>query len=185
MIPPDFSADDGRLGIILGYGRAFGSGRHETTESCVKAIEDLASINGSRALDLGTGTGILALAAVLMGASSCVALDIEKEAVEAAARNAGLNDLGNRIWAVCGDLGCVRDRGVFDLILANLYGDILINLTGGLSVLLREGGTMVLSGIDYADSTQLKVKLTEKGLLSEKVEFLDDYVTQVWSKPHV
>ncbi len=81
MCPPgDGYEKDDRLPLVLGGGRAFGSGLHETTKSCIEMIEELAPLNGKHVLDMGTGTGILSIATILLGASQVIAFDIEPEA---------------------------------------------------------------------------------------------------------
>jgi ribosomal protein L11 methyltransferase len=184
VVPKGHSVlEDGRFQITLGYGRAFGSGQHETTANCIKKMEKMGPLAGLRVLDFGTGTGILSLAAASLGSDMIVAFDIEQDAALAAANNAELNGVSEEVLIFCGNLDCILPDSAFDLILANIYGDIILGNSGSLFSLLSQGGTMVLSGIDYADSTHIKDRLNGHGLNCEEIEFLEDYVTQVWFKP--
>lgn len=146
ITPPDSPAiDDGCIELIMQRG-AFGSGEHETTVSCLESLEALSGLQGSRILDLGSGTGILAIAALKLGAAKAVCVDIDAEAVKTARRNGQYNDLNARIQHITGTLESVAANG-FDLILANIYGDILIELAMSLAEKARPGARLLLSGI--------------------------------------
>lgn len=146
ITPPEapFSAD-GRMDLIIDKG-AFGSGEHETTANCLQILESLPEVRGSRVLDLGSGTGILAIAALKLGALSAVCVDINPQAVETARRNCELNAVAPRADHVTGVLSDVRGND-FDLILANIYGDLLLDLAGDLVSKSRSGGVLLLSGM--------------------------------------
>ncbi len=139
------AANDARVDLIMQRG-AFGSGEHETTESCLEILGNLPDISGAHVLDLGSGTGILAIAALRLGAQHAICVDIEHKAVETAEVNCRLNGLEDRITHITGTLDAVSE-GDFDLILANIYGDILLDLAQTLSTKIKCGGTLLLSGI--------------------------------------
>lgn len=146
IVPPDHpGSTDGRLDLVMQRG-AFGSGEHETTESCIEILETLQEVCGARVLDLGSGTGILAIAALKLGAASAVCVDIEASAVETARLNCRLNSLEDRITHLVGTLEDLTETG-FDLVLANIYGDILLGLARELAAKTRPNGTLLLSGI--------------------------------------
>ncbi len=138
------------LPIILGRKGAFGSGEHETTASCLEIMPTIPGINGCSALDLGSGTGILALAAARLGAAAVVAVDREPAATASCRENTVLNGCGTRITTICGELAAVLGRR-FDLILANIYVDILLSLAGELVAMTLAGGHLLLSGIPLQD----------------------------------
>jgi len=106
---------------------AFGSGEHETTASCLEILETLPEVRGARVLDLGSGTGILAIAAIRLGASRAVCIDVDPAAAHSARRNCRLNRVGDRVEHVVGRLEDSPSAG-FDLAIANLYGDLLLGL---------------------------------------------------------
>lgn len=172
-----------RIPIVLGPGRAFGSGQHETTIRCVEEMEKMDSLEGKRVLDVGTGTGILALAAALMDADRVVALDVQSDAASACSGNAWLNGVENRICTICGNLDSISLKREYDLILANIYSDIILTEAAGLAGRLRSGGRMILSGIDFTDSRSIRNRFAKEGLKEESTTFGVDYVTQVWVNP--
>jgi ribosomal protein L11 methyltransferase len=140
------AADD--VVLALDPGMAFGTGLHPTTRLCLAALETLAdrgTLEGARVLDVGCGSGILAIAAAKVGASSVLGVDTDPIAVEATLANAGRNGLADRIAARDGSLpsGDVE----FDVVLANLIASVLVTLAPLLRDELRTGGTLLASGI--------------------------------------
>lgn len=138
------------LPIILGKKGAFGSGEHETTASCLELLPTMADIRGCSALDLGAGTGILAFAAARLGAGTVTALDLEWSAALSCRENAEFNGMGNKVFSICGELSCIGTMS-FDLVMANIYADILLPLADRLVELTRPGGYILLSGIPLQD----------------------------------
>ncbi len=146
IIPPEHpSSEDGRIDLITQRG-AFGSGEHETTVSCLELLESLPNLSGKRVLDLGSGTGILAIAALKLGAAHALCVDIAAEAVETARHNCQVNAVDDRVEHVCGTLSDIGDSQ-FDLVLANIYGDILLDVAAPLVERTVSGGDLLLSGI--------------------------------------
>ena len=162
--------------LFFGKKGAFGSGEHETTASCLEIIPAIPSIRGCRALDLGSGTGILALAAARLGAATVVAVDLEWSAAISCSENVRLNGFENCIISVCGDLGCI-DRSPFDLIMANIYIDILLPLADDLVMLTRPGGHLLLSGIPLQDKFDIVVRYTSLGCSVVDSRIGEDYAT--------
>jgi len=142
--------------LVVDPGRAFGTGTHETTRLCLEALEQLASSRAlGRTLDLGSGTGILAVAAERLGARPLVASDIDPEATDASRLHAELNSA--RLHVVRADGGTAFRPGSFDLVLANLMALLLIDRVEEIRALLAPGGALVLSGLlldDVAPVTQ-------------------------------
>jgi ribosomal protein L11 methyltransferase len=170
-----------RIPIVLGPGRAFGSGEHETTSSCLEELENIPVSRDTKVLDLGSGTGILAIAAAKMGAGEVIALDTSPDAVETTIGNAQLNGLDNAIRTVQGGLEVVKDKR-FDLVLANLYGEVLLGLVGEFPKCLASGGHLVLSGIHYECNYELWTAFVKTGLRLLKDRFLENYTTMVFKK---
>lgn len=124
--------------------RAFGTGEHPTTRSCLLALESL-DLRDRSLLDVGTGSGILAMAAVVLGSEPVVALDNDPEALPVARDNARLLPAAERIRFLCGGPDAVAAR--FDTVVANLNSSILDRVLPALLDRLDRGGTLVLSGL--------------------------------------
>lgn len=128
---------------------AFGTGRHPTTALCVEIIEDLVdTLPTRRMLDVGTGSGVLALAALAHGVPRVVAIDIDGDAVRTAVANAQLNGLATRLCAVHADLTALHGR--WPLVVANVLAAPLIEMAPRLSACVGHAGHLLLSGIPSA-----------------------------------
>jgi ribosomal protein L11 methyltransferase len=137
------------LVIRIDPGMAFGTGGHETTRLCLELLETVMEESPLLAvpslLDLGTGSGILAMAANLLGAGRILALDIDPDAVEVAQENLALNDMSDAIE--CGTVPLESLTEHFDIILANILAEELVRLAPYLTERLQPGGSLILSGI--------------------------------------
>ncbi|MEJ2690741.1 MAG: 50S ribosomal protein L11 methyltransferase [Deltaproteobacteria bacterium] len=133
--------------IEMDPGMAFGTGHHASTRLCVQFIDQLlqSSTVPQTVLDVGTGTGILAMAAVLLGAHSALAIDNDPEAVKVASENIQRNKLSDKIEASGIDLQDARGR--FDLIIANIIYDTLLFLAPQICEKMEAGGHLILAGI--------------------------------------
>jgi ribosomal protein L11 methyltransferase len=139
---------DGDVVLALDPGMAFGTGLHPTTRLClagVEAIADRGLIDGARVLDVGCGSGILAIAALKLGAGEAFGIDTDPIAIEATTANAARNRLARRIRAREGSLP--TGAGPFDVVLANLIAGLLVPLAPLLRDELRPGGVLLASGI--------------------------------------
>jgi len=160
---------------------AFGSGEHETTAACLGQLENLAPLTGCRVLDLGSGTGILAIAALLLGAGSAVAIDIEWPAALSCSMNAALNGLDTKLLSVCGELASLAETG-FDLVIANIYADILLPLAAQLVTLTLPGGLILLSGIPLQDKFDVWQRYTRLGCCEVDAVIGEEFVTYLLKK---
>ena len=143
-------------------GTAFGTGMHETTQLCIRQIKKFLTPE-TELLDVGTGSGILAIAALLLGAKKVTGVDIDALSVKVAAENAELNGVGDRFTSVLGDLAKDID-GKFNLITANIVADIVIELTRSASTLLADDGIYIVSGIIEERLSDVLAALDELGL---------------------
>lgn len=147
----EYAPAPGELVVRLDPGVVFGSGHHPTTRMCLEALERRLR-PGDRVLDLGTGTGVLAVAAALLGAGRVEALDIDPRAAAIAADNLRLNGVADRAEARAGSLGAAwpfsePPSGRYDLALANVSAAVILDLAGDLVGCLRPGGTGIAGGI--------------------------------------
>jgi ribosomal protein L11 methyltransferase len=178
---PEESHSGQRIPIILGRGLAFGSGEHETTRSCLEEMENIPVFPGSKVLDLGCGTGILSIAAAKMGALSVTALDPDPDAIKTTISNIQLNGVDKIVHPKQRELDALDDKD-FDLIMANLYGDILLTLAGKLTSFLKPEGYLLLSGIQYEYSYEIKTAVMKSGCQLVKSKYLEEYTTLIFRK---
>jgi ribosomal protein L11 methyltransferase len=146
IIPPWLQPKPERINLIIDPGMAFGTGHHETTMRCLMLIEKNSCnmVKKNKFLDIGTGTGILAIAASKLGFSEVVGVDIDPLAIEAAKRNVKSNNLDN-VTILCERLIDIELN--FDFIAANLLANVLIELGSEITRRLNKGGIILLSGI--------------------------------------
>ena len=159
----DAAPDD--VVLDLDPGMAFGTGLHPTTRLCLAAIEALADrgvLAGTRVLDVGCGSGILAIAALRLGARSALGVDTDPVAIEATVANARRNRLVRRLQAHPGSLP--TGEPAHDVVLANLIAGLLVTLAGALRDELRPGGTLLASGIFIDRVSDVEVALAAAGL---------------------
>lgn len=149
IVPPWIerpTAEGDEIILELEPGRAFGTGLHASTSLIAEILdESAAALKGRELLDVGTGSGILALVALVYGASRAVAIDIDPDVVGVVTENAARNGLGARIEASAGTVEAIT--GTFPWVLANIEARVLRPLAGELDRVLAPGGTLVLSGI--------------------------------------
>ncbi len=159
-VPPSLAPGQHRL--IVDPGRAFGIGTHETTRLCLAALEDLSSRGPlRRVLDVGTGTGILGLAAAALGAGPVVAVDNDPEAIAAARRHALLNDAS--LHLVQGDGAAPFAPSSFDVVLANVTAAVLVSGRDAIAAVTAPRGTIVLSGLLVEDVAAVREAYSHLG----------------------
>ena len=155
VIVPSWEADaeaEGRTKLVLDPGMAFGTGAHHTTRMCLEMIERNVR-EGDTVADLGCGSGILSIAALLLGARSAVGVDIDPLASDISSENAARNGIGADRYVLCtGDVltdGALRERiaGRYDITVANIVADVIIRLAPYAKTITRPGGLFICSGI--------------------------------------
>ncbi|BCS55357.1 50S ribosomal protein L11 methyltransferase [Geobacter sp. SVR] len=172
--------------LRLDPGMAFGTGGHETTKLCLEILEEtmdtMPTLLSPSVLDLGTGSGILAMAAVKLGAGRVCAVDIDPLAIDVARENLTLNQLSDQVE--CSTTPLEALDGAFDVILANILAEELVRLAPHLTEHLAPGGRLVLSGI-LAE----KEMLVRSGFAQQPVEYSEtrrqgEWVALVYRKAH-
>lgn len=166
--PQSDKADGTRLVIIIEPSMGFGTGHHATTRLCLRLMQQL-DLRGARVLDIGTGSGVLALAAWKLGAADVVAVDSDPDALDNARDNIARNGAAPSIDIIMDDLGTLRVERAH-LVLANLTGAVLVRYADELRAIVRAGGYLVLSGFAPRDAAVIKTAFSGFASIDEKVE---------------
>ena len=156
----EYDKDDKELIIELDPGMAFGTGTHETTRMCIKALDKYVKPN-TTVFDVGCGSGILSIAAAKLGAKHVVGVDLDPVAVDSSKENISYNDLDN-IEILEGNLLDVVD-GKADIVVANIIAEIICVLTDDVKKALNDGGLFITSGIIHDRVDMVKEKFAESG----------------------
>ena len=185
VTPPwqEYEAKDADVVVVLDPGMAFGTGTHPTTRLCLMALEDELR-PGDTVFDVGTGTGILAIAAALLGASRVDAVDIEPVSVRQSAENFARNNVADRIRIAEGSADAATSfGGTYDLVLANIIARIIVVISSDLVAAVRSGGTLILSGIIEPKEDDVVQTFRGFGLELRRREQIEDWVAHIWHNP--
>ena len=173
----EFAPGEGDVVIRLDPGMAFGTGHHPTTRMCLEEVEALVE-PGMEVLDAGCGSGILSIAAALLGARRAFGLDVEEVAVSVAQANAAENGVACVVSAVVGSLPHPQVReGGYDLVLANISAKVGIELAEALASAIRPGGALVVSGFLLKDEEAVRRAYAGAGGAVEGRQEEGDWVT--------
>lgn len=162
----------GRVVLNLDPGLAFGTGTHETTRLVLQVIEKYVK-KGTKFLDIGCGSGILAVAALLLGSDSATGVDIDEMAVKTARENAELNNVSDRFDVLCGNL-TDKISGKYDIIAANIVADAIIALSSDVDKFMNDDTVYIMSGIIDMRCADVE------NALNGKFEIIDKYEENGW-----
>ena len=162
VVPSWQAYDTDRVKLLLDPGLAFGTGGHETTSLCLEALDELTA-GGERVLDIGTGSGILAIAALKLGAACAEGVDIDPVAVRTACENAALNGVAGQFTGLVGDLSD-KASGTYQIITANIVANAIISLAPAVPGLLAEGGHFIASDALSQSAQEVAQALAKAGL---------------------
>ncbi len=172
LIRPSWRSDydaRGRQVLSIDPGLAFGTGSHETTKLCLEMCEKYMK-KSDKVLDVGCGSGILAVASLLLGAESAVGVDIDEAAVRTAAENAEINGVGGRFTAICGSF-TEKVEGKYDLVFANIVADAIMFLSKGIKDFMRDDAVYIMSGIIDTRADEVKSSVGEYfDIIDERLE---------------
>ena len=169
--------EDRRITIVIDPQMAFGTGHHATTRFCLRALEDLVR-RGDRVLDLGTGSGILSIAAAKLGAQEILGLDNDARTVDTARENIRINAVGDRVEISEGELECLPDR-FYQVVVANIDGPTLLPLLPRLASLVTEPGHLILAGLLFEEEDTLRRRLAGLGLDCLRLEHSGEWISAV------
>ena len=166
----DKAIPEGRCPLYLNPGLTFGTGSHASTQLCLEGVEEH-TVPGRSVIDLGCGSGILSIAALSLGASHAMAVDIDPKAVDVAYENAALNGIGKdrylvRAGNVIDDDSLARElsQEKYHLVLANIVADVIIPLSVRVPEMLAEDGVFICSGIIDVRAHEVEAALKRNGL---------------------
>ena len=168
IVPSWQEYDTDRVKLILDPGLAFGTGGHETTSLCLEALDERVR-GGERVLDIGTGSGILAIAALKLGAGRAEGVDIDPVAVRTAGENAALNGVADKLTVLVGDLSD-KASGRYDIITANIVANAIISLAPAVPGLMAENAAFIASGIIDSRKDEVIAALEAAGLTVQEVK---------------
>ena len=192
VIPPSLVIHDGRhlpddsylTSIEIDARQAFGTGTHETTRMICSTMLELKDqkLAGARVLDCGTGTGILSICALKLGAAEAIGYDIDEWSVDNARHNAVINQVDNHFQSLLGDASILNKvDGTFDLVLANINRNILLSDLPAFREKMSDRALLILSGFYTADTTMLISKAETLGLTLQKQREDHDWACLVFS----
>lgn len=170
-----YEKEEGEIEVLMDPGMAFGTGTHETTRLCASLLEEYVK-SGDRMIDVGCGSGILAICASKLGADYCFACDIDPVAVEIAEKNTILNNTPNVECRVSDLLAAVDNNiGLFDIAAVNIVADVIIRLAPQIGRYLKKDATLIVSGIILERAEEVIKVLNDNGF-----EVFDDRKENGW-----
>ncbi len=159
--------------IQIDPGMAFGTGGHSTTLLALELLENVLQ-GGEKVADVGTGSGILAIAAVKLGAGKVIAIDVDAKAVAIARENSQRNGVSDEIHVICGDLlSVIKDK--YDVIVSNIYSNVILFMIPDFRYYLKADGRLILSGI-----LERELPIIENELQNNSLKILETRVDEEW-----
>ncbi len=182
VIKPSFrnyTAKPGQIIITIDPKMSFGTGEHQTTKLVLQLLEKYVK-KEMKMLDVGSGTGVLAIAAVKLGVSSAVAVDNDEWCFGNAIENCEVNSAAAQIEVKLGEIKNVQGNN-FDLITANIQKNILLDIASEIKEKLKPGGILILSGLLFSDENDIMIKYSSLGFQFVEKKSLDEWIAMVFS----
>jgi len=175
----NYSAKDNEIVLTIDPKMSFGTGEHQTTKLILRLLEKYVQIK-MKVLDVGSGTGILAIAAVKLGAEKVVAIDFDEICLENCKENCVLNNVEDSVEILTGEIDEVKKKD-FDLVLANIQKNVLLEIAEKIKSKLNQNGVVILSGLLESDKTAIEEKYHLLGFKTEHVAVMDEWIAIVLS----
>ncbi len=181
------SLSGGRLPVWIEAGPAFGTGHHGTTKGCLEALaEQMRTRKFANVLDIGTGSAVLAIAAIKAGATRALGTDIDEESVRVANENRVNNRVGRSLKLLVANGANhseIRERAPYDLVMANILANPLVSLSRDIAALTAPGGRIILSGLLNFQEPQVRAAYQNRGLTLTGRRRLNGWSTLVFARP--
>lgn len=179
-VRPRWCAPENGKEIVLDPGLAFGTGTHATTSMCLTLMDrHIGSPPPSRLLDVGTGTGILAIAAAFLGVGEILAVDVDPVSIRVARENIKANGVEKSVTVVEGSID--RAEGAYDMITANLYSSLLTSMADPLSRALAPGGMLIATGIMEGEKEEVMDAFLISGLNCDDILYEDVWIAALFT----
>jgi len=182
VIKPSFrkyEANKNEIVLTIDPKMSFGTGEHQTTKLILTLLEKYVS-KGMKVLDVGSGTGILAIATIKLGAAKAVTVDFDEICLDNCKENCAINEVENSIKIQTGEIDIVEEND-FDLILANIYKNVLIEIAEKIKTRLQDNGKIIFAGLLESDKESVEAKYHSIGFKTEQIEQMDEWIAIVFS----
>ena len=176
----EYENKDGRTVLNIDPGAAFGTGTHATTSLCLGVLDECVA-DGVKVLDIGCGSGILAIASVLLGADNAFGVDIDAQSVKTAKENAEINNITDKTEFVVGDLAD-KVSGKYEIVCANIVADVIIRLLPDVGQFMTDDGILIISGIIDIRKEDVLAAVKENGFTIESEAYRENWCAFVLKK---
>lgn len=176
----EYTSREGQLVLTIDPKMSFGTGEHQTTRLMLLMVEKYVK-EGMNVLDVGTGTGVLAIASVRLGASHAVAIDNDEWCYDNGIENCLVNGVSGQVEIRLGELSQVKEKD-FDLVLANINKNILMDIGRDLTAHVKTGGTLILSGLLFTDEQDITERYAQEGFTVTDKKQMDEWISLVMKR---
>jgi len=173
----EYSAEPDEIVLTIDPKMSFGTGEHQTTKLILRLLEKYVQ-TGMKVLDVGSGTGILAIVSVKLGAVKAVAVDFDEICLDNCKENCVLNGVEDSVEIITGEIDDVKEKD-FDLILANIQKNVLLEIADKIRPKLKSGGVAILSGLLGIDKEAIEEKYHSLGFRTLQIENMDEWIAIV------
>jgi ribosomal protein L11 methyltransferase len=183
VIKPTFKeyfAKENEIVLTIDPKMSFGTGEHQTTRLVLRLLEKYVK-PGMKILDVGSGTGILAIAAIKLGASKAVAIDFDEICYNNCRENCVLNGVSDAVEVLTGEIDDVKGKD-FDMILANIQKNVLLEIAKKIKERISKNGIVILCGLLESDKIDIENKYQSLGFKTERVESMDEWIALIFSE---
>lgn len=173
----DYKPTQTEIVLTIDPKMSFGTGEHHSTKLVLRLLEKYVN-KGINVLDVGSGTGILAIASIKLGAKKAVAVDFDEICLENSKENCAVNEVEDFVEILTGEIDVVKEKD-FDLIIANIHKNVVIEIAEKIQARLKPTGKVILAGLLASDQKDIETKYHSLGFRIEEVEQMDEWIAVV------